>query len=103
MVAITRIQGMNPPQPLPNEDDEFDPVEIQEAADETPTVVTPPELDAETKNLTTWDEAPGASGRAAPKILPEDETTVAERLVYDGTDEADRERRIAAADPDFEP
>ena len=45
----------------------------------------------------------GASGKAAPRVLPEDEASIAERLVYEGTDEADRERRIAAADPDFDP
>jgi len=65
--------------------------------------VTAPELNAETKELTAWDEPVGASGKAAPKVLPEDEASIAERLVYEGTDEAERERRIAAADPDFEP
>ena len=89
--------------PEPNDDGDFDPEEIQTSSDETPTDVTAPELNAETKELTAWDEPVGASGKAAPKVLPEDEASIAERLVYEGTDEAERERRIAAADPDFEP
>lgn len=94
---------MNPPTPQPNEEDEVDPEEIFAAGDETPTDVTAPELNAQTKDLTAWDEPPGASGSAAPKVLPEDEVIIAEQLVYEGADEADRERRMAAADPDFEP
>ena len=38
-----------------------------------------------------------------PTVKPEDETSIAEQLINEGTDEADRERRIAAEDPDFEP
>lgn len=94
---------MNLQTPVPNEDDDIDPEEIQAAADETPTDVTAPEVNEQTKELTEWDEPPAASGTAAPKVLPEDEVSIAEQLVYEGTDEADRERRIAAADPDFEP
>ena len=94
---------MNSPQPRSNEDDEIDPAEIEAAADETPTDVTPPELNSQTENLTAWDEALGSAGTAAPRMVPEDETSIAEHLVYEGTDEADRDRRLAAADPDFEP
>jgi hypothetical protein len=92
-----------PENPKPNDDNDVDPAEIADAVDETPTDVTPPELDDRTKELTEWDAAPASSGGASPKLLPEDETSVVEQLVYEGTDEADRERRIAAADPDFEP
>jgi hypothetical protein len=94
---------MNSSQPRPNEDDDIDPAEIEAAANETPTDVTPPELDPRTENLTAWDEAPASAGTAAPRVVPEDETSIAEQLVYEGTDEADRDRRLAAADPDFEP
>ncbi|MGB8168510.1 MAG: hypothetical protein WCF18_13515 [Chthoniobacteraceae bacterium] len=94
---------MNSQTPQPNEDNEIDPEEILSAADETPTDVTAPELDEQTKQVITWDEPPAATGTAAPKVLPEDEVSAAEQLVYEGTDEADRERRMAAADPDFEP
>jgi hypothetical protein len=61
------------------------------------------ELSEQTKELTAWDEPPSATGMAAPKVLPEDEVSITEQLVHEGTDEADRERRVAAADPDFEP
>ena len=94
---------MNQPAPQPDEDEDIDPEEIAAASDDTPTDVTAPELDKETKELVTWDEPPGASGHAAPKVLPEDYVSAAEQLVYEGTDEADRVRRLAAADPDFEP
>jgi hypothetical protein len=84
-------------------EDEVDPEEIQAAADETPTDTTPPELDEQTKALTEWDEPAGSTGTSAPKVLPEDEGSALEQLVYEGVDEAERERRMAAADPDFEP
>lgn len=93
---------MNPPIPL--RDDDIDPAEISAAAaDETPADLTPPEIDARTRNLTAWDEPPATTGTAAPKVVPEDEAAVAEKLVYEGTDEAERDRRLAASDPDFEP
>ena len=44
-----------------------------------------------------------AAGEAVPKVLPEDENAVAEELVEEGVEEADRDQRIASADPDFEP
>jgi hypothetical protein len=94
---------MNSPHPRSTEDDDIDPAEIEAAADETPTDVNPPELNPQTKNLTAWDEAPTSAGTAAPRVVPDDETSIAEQVVYEGTDEADRDRRLAAADPDFEP
>jgi hypothetical protein len=88
-------------------DDETEGVaeELDEAAtDETPTDVTAPELNAQTKDLTEWDEPPSARGTVAGKVeQDDDDETIASKLVYEGTDEADRERRMAAADPDFEP
>ena len=98
--------GMKRKKQSSDEDLEQTAEEIAEAADETPTDVTPPEVDAQTEEITEWDDAPAAHGKAAPKVLPgneDDEDTIAAKLVYEGTDEADRERRIAAADPDFEP
>jgi hypothetical protein len=94
---------MTSKKPLPNDDQDFDPQEIDAAADENPTSATPPEVDAETENLTKWDEPPGASGGPVKTVLPDDEATVAEQLVDEGVDEAERDRRLAAADPDFEP
>jgi hypothetical protein len=91
---------------LPPNEQETDAEEIADATDETPTEVTPPEVDARTENLTEWDDVPASHGSAAPKIQPDDEddeNTIASKLVYEGTDEAERDRRMAAADPDFEP
>jgi hypothetical protein len=91
---------------LPEEEEEANAEEIADAAEETPTDVTPPEVDRRTENLTEWDDVPAAHGTAAPKVAPgdeDDEDTIAAKLVYEGTDEAERERRLAAADPDFEP
>lgn len=98
--------NMKRKQESPDEELEQNAEEIAEAADETPTNVTAPEVDAQTEEITEWDDAPATHGKAAPKVLPEDdadEDSIASKLVYEGTDEADRERRIAAADPDFEP
>jgi|GEM_PF-1456221 len=96
-------KDMNSQAPQPNEEDDIDPEEIQSASDETPTDVTAPELNEQTKDLTAWDEPPAASGTVAPKVRPDDDVSIAEQLVYEGTDEADRDLRLAAADPDFEP
>jgi hypothetical protein len=84
-------------------DDDISPEEIDVASDETPTSFVPPEVNEQTEELTEWDEPTTVAGSAAPKVLPEDEVPVAEQLVNEGTDEADRDLRIAAADPDFEP
>ena len=94
---------MKPQKPLPNNDDDFDPRELEDAADETPATLTPPELDANTKDLIAWDEPPSATGKEEATVPPEDESQVPEKLVYEGAEEADRVTRMAAADPDFEP
>jgi hypothetical protein len=94
---------MRPESPKPNDDDDLSPEELDVAADETPTDVVAPELTPQTEELVEWDESPEATGHAVPKVTPEDETSIAEQLVNEGTDEAERERRIAAVDPDFEP
>jgi len=89
-----------------NEEDKQESAEeLADATDETPTDVTAPELNAKTEELTEWDDAPESHGTAAPKVIPEDndDDTIASKLVYEGTDEAERDRRIAAADPDYEP
>jgi len=87
----------------PNNDDDFDPRNLDTAVDETPTEATAPELSEKTKKLITWDEPPEAAGHEVPSVRAEDETSIAERLVNEGTDQADRDRRIAAEDRDFEP
>ena len=99
---------MTPKKQSPEEEDlQQSAEEIADAADETPTDTTAPEVDARTEEITEWDDAPADHGTAAPKVAPggeeEDDDSIAAKLVYEGTDEADREQRIAAADPDFEP
>ena len=82
---------------------EIDPEEIDMASERVSGTPMPPEISSKTENLTEWDQPPKASGEAAHKVLPEDETSAAEELVEEGIDEADRDQRIASADPDFEP
>jgi hypothetical protein len=99
---------MNAKPAEPNDDPDVDPEEIADATDEripgnAETDPLPPEVDEETEELTSWDEAPASSGTITPKVLPEDENPPAEELVRDGLEAADRDQRIAAADPDFEP
>jgi hypothetical protein len=88
--------------PIPNDDDS-DPHALEDAADEIPADATPPELSEQTRNLIAWDEPPDAAGHETPTIGPEDEAPAAEQLVQEGMEQADRDRRIAAADSDFEP
>lgn len=89
------------PEPTSNESE--DPAELEVAADETPAPKLAPELSEETEKLVAWDEPPESAGHRASTTKPEDETSIAADLVEKGIDAADRERRIAAADPDFEP
>jgi hypothetical protein len=98
-----RNPGMTSNTPFPDDEEEAVAEELADAADETPTDLTAPELDPRTEDLTEWDDPPAAHGAAAPKVSPDDEDSIAAQLVYEGTDEAERELRIAAADPDFEP
>jgi hypothetical protein len=84
-------------------DPEVDPEEIMQAAAEpVGQVDTPPEVVTGTEDLTEWDTPPGASGKTAPETELEDEVSPSERLVNDGLEQADRDLRIAAADPDQE-
>jgi hypothetical protein len=93
---------MNPNPVEPNDDDEVDPEEIESAAEERITPANPPEVDSQTENLTEWDQ-PATASASEPKVPLEDETALAEELTEEGIDEADREQRLASADPDFEP
>jgi hypothetical protein len=88
---------------MPNDDDDSDPRDLDAAADETPAELAAPELSEQTKELIAWDEPPGCAGHEVPTVKPDDETSIAEQLVQEGAEEADREHRIAAEDPDFEP
>lgn len=82
--------------------DEVDTHSMDLAVDDSLTDVTPPELNAATKDVVEWDDAPSSHGHMTTRPYNEEEDSIGAMLVYEGTDEADRERRMAAADPDFE-
>jgi hypothetical protein len=96
-----RNSNMTIDKPTPNDEDS-DPHALEDATDETAAEPDPPEVTEQTKELVAWDEPPGAAGHEVPPVQPADETSAAEQLVEEGIEEADRDRRIAAADPDFE-
>ena len=85
-----------------NEDPDRDPEEMLDASENLKSGDTPPEIFPGVENLTEWDTPVGAAGESAPRVMPEDEVPPAEILVKDGIEEADREQRIAAADPDLD-
>jgi hypothetical protein len=93
---------MNPKPVEPNDDADFDAEEIEAAVEEDATPENAPEVDSKTENLTKWDEPAAASG-AVPNTPLDDEAALDEELTEEGIDEADRDQRIASADPDFEP
>jgi hypothetical protein len=93
----------NPRKRLPADDPDFDPREIESAEFAEPEDEIAPEVDCRTVELTAWDEPPSSSGTAAPKTPMEDEISPGEQLLQEGIDEADREQRLAASDPDYEP
>ena len=82
---------------------EFDPQALENEEYGAPADDRAPEVDERTGSLTAWDEAPASTGTVAHKNMLDDEIPPGELLVEEGVDEADREQRIAAADPDYEP
>jgi hypothetical protein len=72
-----------------------------EASEHVSSGDTPPEIVPGVEELTEWDTPVGAAGESAPRVLPEDDVPPGELLVQEGIEEADREQRIAAADPDL--
>ena len=92
-----------PRKPQGFDDPEIDPHALEDAEYSEGSDERAPEVDQRTVELTAWDEPPGSSGTSAPKVHLEDEIPPGELLVEEGLEEADREQRIAAADPDFEP
>lgn len=85
----------------PEEDPEIDPESI-DTASERPAEPTPPEVSPGLEELTEWDTPTDAAGETVPKVQPDDETAAAEELVEEGVEEADRDQRLAAEDPDYE-
>jgi hypothetical protein len=83
-----------------NSDPDRDPSEMVDASEDVSSGDTAPEVVPGVEELTEWDTPMGATGVSAPRVLPTDDFQ-AEALVQDGIEEADREQRIAAADPDL--
>jgi hypothetical protein len=81
---------------------DVDPEEMIEASDERNSALTPPEVPAGLESAVEWDTPATSSGSAAPKVGMEDEGSIAEQLILEGVDEAEREQRMAAADPDLD-
>lgn len=88
----------NPAKPQPADDPDVDPNEVIEASDERNTVERAPEVPAGLEGATEWDTPVGATGTPAAKSGLDDEETVGTQLILEGLDEAERERRIAAAE-----
>lgn len=87
---------------LANSVPEDDDAASESANDETPGQMTAPGVSEQTEKLVTWDEPPGAAGRQMPVVKPEDDNSAAEQLVKEGSEEAERDRRIAATKANFE-
>jgi hypothetical protein len=83
-----------------NNDPDRDPSEMVDAAEDVNSPDQPPEVVSGVEDITAWDEPSGSTGVSAPRVVPTDDL-IAEELVRDGVEEADREQRIAAADPDL--
>lgn len=91
---------------LQNDDPDVDPRDIEAAAEDItdPGVDPAPEEAPELARVTQWDEAPATTGSATPKYSGDmDENQLGEELVQDGVESADRDSRLAAVDPDYEP
>jgi hypothetical protein len=83
-----------------NSDPDRDPSEMVDASEDVSSGDTPPEVVPGVEELTEWYTPLGAAGVSAPVGVGTDDFQ-AEALVQDGIEEADREQRIAAADPDL--
>ena len=70
--------------------------EILEAADKIDAESLAPEVSTRTAEMTVWDESPEDVGWRVHERPMENQVTIAEQLVSEGNEQADRERRWAA-------
>lgn len=96
-MTAKRRQSQSPEEP------ELDLSSIETASERAVVPAEAPEVSASTQELTEWDTPPQAAGSPAPVVPAEDEATIGEQLTEAGVEEADRDQRMAAADPDFQP
>ena len=57
----------------------------------------PETIDSDTESLTSWDEAPEATGTRAPRLYGDEKSSIAETLIEEGLEEADHDQRLSAA------
>ena len=70
--------------------------EILEAADKIDGKSLAPEVSRGTAEMTIWDESPEDVGWRVHERPMENQVTIAEQLVSEGNEQADREQRVAA-------
>ncbi len=74
--------------------------ELASSAAEPP--AAPETRDPKIASLTAWDAPADESGHRVGRVPLEDEGSMAERLVQDGMEEAEHDRRVAATDSNRE-
>ena len=74
--------------------------EILEAADKIDGESLAPEVSMRTAEMTVWDESPEDVGWRVHERPMENQVTIAEQLVSEGNEQADREQRMAAGASD---
>ncbi len=89
--------------PIDPPDPEVDPNALEIVNEPAASSARDPEVTAQTEAITEWDTPPTAAGAPAARAGMEDEATISETLTEEGVEEADRDQRLAAADPDYEP
>jgi hypothetical protein len=70
--------------------------EILEAAEKIDGESLAPEVSARTAEITAWDESPEDAGWRVHERPMENQVSIAEQLVSEGNEQADREQRTAA-------
>jgi hypothetical protein len=74
--------------------------EILEAADKIDGESLAPEVSTRTAEMTVWDESPEDIGWRVHERPMENQVTIAQQLVSEGNEQADREQRMAAGASD---
>ena len=70
--------------------------EILEAAEKIDGEILAPEVSSRTAEITVWNERPEDLGWRVQERPVDNEVTIAEQLVIEGNEQADREQRMAA-------
>ena len=70
--------------------------EILEAAEKIDGEILAPEVSSRTVGITVWNEWPEDVGWRVQERPMDNEVTIAEQLVIEGNEQADREQRMAA-------